>query len=677
MANVQTIPNAWPLVKQVECNNHAILKASLMRRLAQTQNYLWSNLRRVYANHGCEGNPVFMCNLGSGGGTGTLRGGAQGGLTIMPDGAGARAICSFLVPPNWCGGSIVAIYGRCVIVRTTVATVGAIYACVVDIATEQIVNANYASVPITAAGINDWFTLLQVPQDKTYQIIIYQQFTNGAPTDDTLFNQSMQCQCVSARYSTASTTDLSGDIAPTLYKTHYTPGVGYNADSSAFLRRILDNSQQMFSTRAPELCQSWLAANWNNTNVFVEVGHYTVFTPHPVDTAAGQLYVRCQGAGGAGNEVRVLLNGGVVQTNVALAAGDTVIALAAFAITTNQVNVITVEAKSSVAGANYGTMVLGVSVWETNANVGAAAVPAAYKPLNELDLQGDSPIVNDQDGNGYTTGVKQLFENDRWLAKNRLRHLIGDWRHRTQKRLWADYTSANFFDPRVDWTQGDQVSGQPFAYKNMTINSELYSSAGGPNTATDAIGNFSNGQGTSTGTPPNAIGTVPGSIIYPPTQTFTRNGNRLGLYWFAIPAGCTTHISNGQSSFVVRTRAHRLLPQTPSLDAGSAGPLSLEALYKGTGWFEIGHNLGTVAISGTNKVIPIVGQAGDDTMRQWQAEIVTMHASTGLNPIPLAMAGVLAFPPQAFGAPNLFEIEMCSIFIADAPLSQNALDLLA
>lgn len=649
----RTLPQNFPFVHPGEGWTAQLLKASLMRRLAQAQNYLWANLRRVYAGHGYDG---FSNYLGNTPNSNTV----QVGLDPLPDGSLGRPVCTFYVPRNWCAGTLLRNKFR----YTFTAGVGSPTARVVFVLYR--LDDTYAGIHAyedCTAGTKDGVVSFRVPQDQDYQCRVFIQLVSAG--DDAQFTNLIKLTYLSSRYDTDAT-DIHG-LTPsqiTWANRYDLPTTTFPPAASAFFDRIIRNTLWHYTHRNPELCQAYFGVPWHNTSTFTEVGRYAVNIAAGVSTIEGRLYVRTMN-GGAGSEVRVLLNGTVQQTWTALALGDTELTSTITLPNANGAEyTITIEARNSTT-TNWGTIVWGVSYWESVTTLPGATVaaPTDYAPLDEDYLEGDDNIVALYAGGSSTfpAGFVRLQQNDRWLMKNRPRHLIGDWRHRTLKRL-ATYTSyGTTFDPRVDWSRGDNWSLQLDAYKNMTIRGDS-----GSYDDTDSLGNYSTGQGGNTG-----YNETP--YTYPSDMYFTQHGRRLGRYPIAIPTGITPLVTNGFSQWRLMVRARRLRPYLLSTDVNGNGPAVEEPAYLGKGYVDPiydGTSKGLVPIQDNNT-------PGRDTTQRWLLSKRADHLqSSGVKYVQLR--GRL--PSQPVGAPPVprpegmcFEIEVTSVFLVDEPLTASYL----
>lgn len=694
MAPTRTIPAVFPMVQKSEGNAYKILKASMLRRLAQCQNYLWSKMVRVYAGHAYEGHGCLLQNL-------PPADPVQGGVTTLSDGTKARLVCSFFVPKNWCASARLKIQGLYLLAQGSGSTssVGKVHVQVCDLNDRPA--STLQSLSCADPTKFTWSFETLVPQDNEYQVKVYVSFTNGNPSNDNVFDDYIKIQCVSARYLNGNSLEMLGQTASDTWVPHVDPGTSgdYLPAASAFFRRIIENTIHLYSYRAPEVCQSWLDEPWHNTSTFTKVAHYTIYTPSRVSELTGKLYVYCTN-GGAGNEVRVKLNGSVVQTFTALASGENILDVTGFAVTDRQENLITIEAKSTAASADWGTFVWGCSIWESDTNLATATAPADYVPLDEAGLRGDKYFVADNDGAGSATGFLWLMRNDRWLAENRLRHVIGDWRHRIYKRLvhapssndeaHGGGTEGTAFDPATDWTRGDQQAEQFHAPKNITVNgftdSENDDSGygafpyGGCDTSSDDLHEFwgyDTGFGLNYSNVNEALG-----WNFPGTYDMKKHGRRLGWYIISVP-GISTHVTDdGSTGYRVMTRGRRCPPALlrPST-LFPPSPHDQNEAYKDRAYLEPEYDGAVV------DTIPVIAQRQfEDTECHWLQEMHGEHNAAasveftlrGRLPRTTGTQTMLQDPPydEYDKEGILFEVELNSVFVCDLPLSQEILDAL-
>lgn len=660
------LPASFPLVRRQEASAGLILRSSLLRRMAQSQHWLWANLRRIYAFHGYEGFGPFMQNIP------TTNGGPETMNTeVLPDNSTARPVTSFFVPRNWCGGTRVKINVRTTLTRTTADTTCKVIAQLLTLDDKP---TGIWTTVSPGVGAVDNVLRLRVPQNDEYQIRVYLQLTNGDQTLDTLYANSVYVSNVSARYDLPDEQDLGGQAYDNQrYQKHYDIPTTLSVPvASALLKRIIDNTLNLYYSRGPELCQSSLLQPWNNTTSFVEVGRYVVQHVHGVDEWDGRMLVYVTGVGGAGCEVRLLVDGAVQQTWTALAAGNNVLTITAFNPGTpsgvGQERTITVEAKHA-ASTDWGTMVWGVYLWESSADDGSmGTIPTEYEPVDEAGLEGDDSV--EADDNVYTErcGFIAFQRADRWLYKNRLRTLIADYRHFVYKRLATFASYSTIYDPRVDWTRGDATTRQLVAFKNITVNGTSSSE-----NDVDGFGDYQYGAGSS-------VGYSETPFTYPTSMTHARHGRRLGFYYWG-------HVnkplaSEDYASWVLRIRGKRARPATMSTDQNGFGPIPEEPSYENRGYFEPVHN-GSIPTNagGHNRVNCIGTQDWPDWKARWLTAFRSTHAvATGV--VSNTIRGRL--PPINSGNPPatrpegmLFEMEMNSIYWADEPLTQEALDALA
>lgn len=650
---LRTIPAIFPSLYQREGYSRKTVKSSLIRKLALSQNYLWARLRRVYAGGGFEGHGNRMFHIDA-----SYPQHWDGEETMLSGHAGVPVV-SFFVPVNWCASSRVLCQGLFSF-ATKASSTAQIVAQLCELG-GKVLSENIFVIHAADEGTDQaWSIEVQVPQDDSYQIRIFcvfldrnteiESISESKDTPDWMTfganGEGMKISNVSARYAVGNAADIGGDTVPTTWA----PTADFFRDNmsvaSAFLERLIKNTQHLYAMRPPELCQVYLEKPYNNTSSFVEVGRYTIWTPSRITKLTGKLVSYCT-SGGAGNEVRVKLNGSVVQTFTALASGETVSDVTAFTVTDNQENTITIEAKSTSASTDWGTIVWGVSFWESDTTLalpGATTVPSAFAPLDEEAIEGDD-VITAEGNNAFSQrgGIRKLFDNDRWLARHRLRHVIGDWRHRTLKRgyLSPNTTTA---EPRVDWTPGPFTSGlndQEANPKNITVR-------GGTSTEDDK-----DGYGTyATGLPSSESGsqlaasvgsTISAAWSYPTSIDFPLEGRRLGRWPLVNPSGIKV-LPTDSSSVRIVMRARRLRVQSMATGSDGFGPEDAEFQYIGKAYLEFlqDSSVNTMPIQP-----PDVYKAGQvlaplDTLPSWLPQITLV--GTGADQT-FKVRGRL--PPQA------------------------------
>lgn len=657
----RTIPAAYPNVKTQEVMTGRVIRASTLRRMAQSQNFLWANLRKVYQAHAYEGFGSLMANLPP---TNNI----QTGVEPLPDGSLGKLMSSFYVPRNWCAGSRVRIAYQARMGRTSGSTTGKIIAVLCRM--DETATGVWTSHNISGVGTFTSILRLRVPQDGEYQIKVYLQFTNGDPASETPFSNNLVLDYVSARYDQPDEQDLFGQTfdANKRWKKHYDV---YNLTdwppaASHFYQRIVDNTNWMWHNRGAEICQSYLGLPWNNTTTFAEVGRYVCAHVAGVTQWAGRLHVYIQN-GGAGCEVRLLVGGVVIQTWTALAAGAQTLTVNAFSPGTSTAaiddRVVTIEAKN-LGGSYWGSIVWGVFLWESAVDeTGLPTIPSVYSPQDESALEGDDLLVSSTTTpSALKSGLRWLQENDRWLYKNRLRMVVGDWRHRTYKRLATYAAAGTTFDARVDWTRADQWANQILAPRNITINGT--SSA---NDDVDSIGDYDKGAGTS-------VGYNEAPFTYPTSMTHLLHGRRLGLGFMGhvnSPLAASLYASWG-----LKVRARRCRPAIMSSDQNGFGPLAEETPYLNKAYLELVYNGATVPNPIRIQTTPV----RPDHEHQWHLGARGSHTVSTGAPL-FTVRGRL--PGQPSGVPAatrpegmLFEVELASVFLADEPLTQDAIDSL-
>lgn len=704
----RTIPPLFPLVHEAELFTRKIVKGSVLQRIAKAQNWIWAKFGKVYANHGYEGHGYAQQHILSSrvtpptSPTVTPKG-MDPDLVDPPDGGfKALPLCSFIVPPNWGASRRLLVKGRSNLLKAN-ASQGEIIVALYTL--DEVPIGVYKSNRQTAAGDEDWSLELAVPQDKFYQCKVFQRFYDGATTDENNVSDGFLTYYVSARYDVGNATEIGGDAVTAEWSPTSESVLGYDESfNAAILQRILRNTMHIYATRPPELCQSWLANPYNNTSSYVEVGRYKVWLPHMVTEVTGKLLVHCT-HGGAGNNVRVMLDGVAVFTSGTLSAGETEVDVTAFAIGDAAEHTITIEAKSTAASADWGTSVYGVSFWESGLTMALGsvpAVPAAFVPVDESSLEGDDAIVWQDNLQAQKSGLYYMIRNDRWLARNRLRHLIGDWRHRVYKRLIL-HPDTTIVEKAGDWTRGyEQLDYQLGRPKNITVRGDdaAFDDFDGyslfPNgTVTSFTGD--DGANIATAAPnPTLPAPFPGVGLYygwPHDYEVTQPGRRLAKHYVATPASTSPLAEEVTAQWLLLTRHRRLRPFLLASDINGSGPRDEEPPgivplppatkgYHNAGYLQPdydGSNTNPIHIHGRGTI--------PDFEKHWGAPLAGYHSTGSLA---LAIVGRLEghattlfdsvstqglhYGTKTRDEGELFEIELNSVYFADTPLNQEVLD---
>lgn len=633
------IPSFFPNLAASEVNTRRLIKSSLIRRIAEAQNFLWSH-GRVYAANGYEGNGYRLWNSYE----------ANDGreLELQEDGSTlAMCVCTFLVPRNWNKRNVVKVSYE--IVTPDESFVGVILrledktGTLITSVSEVIAGDGSASFPSSQE--------IEVSGTGEYQVRVLFTYAGPPPaplagpppygTTSAVFNH------VSARWLEDDTVDdewFQFDAA-WAFSNDYPV-------ASVLLNKLVRNTIHLWARRTPEICQASIGQNYCNTSTFTQVARYVAFVSHRCNTLAGQLVVNCTHSG-AGNEIRLKMDGSVIQTFTALSAGHQVLVLSAFSgVTGNAEHIFTVEAKSTAAGADWGTVLLGVQIWENDTDI--ISPPADYTPLDFLALEGDDAITAQTvNAFGQSAGLRKLFSNDRWLAHNRLKVLVGDWLHKTLKN--GVEFAADTVDRRVAWTYSEIYGDRP---RNITV---------GPwtNPIQEAQDGMATWDALLMGLADTSGGYSPASpYTYPNELQYTNYGQRLGLYSvFKVFSG-----AESAPRVVIKTRVRRVRPYFMTIDGTGTGPASADEFYVSKGFLQV-----DLAAGATRLEIHTPPKA-EDWLPQWILEGAADHET---GPYDLQLAGRLrsqyeASEGDATNRPEgmLFEMELCSCYIVDAELTE-------
>lgn len=654
---IRTIPTNFPLLRERDYYTRRLARGGLIRDLAKAQNYLWAKSSRVYAacsyeGHGFEdsGATARAANVL----ISPFRQALPSDLTIT----NAVRMCAFLAPPNWGPSQRIKVQGQ---VNFTKIDTGTMKITVLVCELNGSYTGESKTITVSTTGDNDWSTVLTTNRYRTQEVHVYVHSITG--NIGTNYSKA-KLNYVSARYQTGDSTEMGGDAPNLTWKpmSHAASQEDYPMDSAILVNLVRDTNSLYAARGCPELCQSWLARNYINSAGFQTTGIYKVWVPSRVTSIKGKItYYSTHG--GAGNSIRVLWNGVVKQTFSALAAGaTTTVDVTAFAVTEGAEGTLSVEAESTAAAGNWGVITLGVHFWEeavTLALPGGTTVPADYQPLDEDYLGADRTITFDLTGT-VRTGIKKLFENNTWLAHNRLRWLISDWRHRTLKRVDTDTpvgTGTNIY-PFWDWTRGpEDTENQIYMPKNITVV--------GTDTTKDGLGAW-----------PRGLSSTGAATVnnWPGPQAYLIDGLRVGLVRTNIPAtvSAINGITNSRARVWFRGRRLRPFALGTGFDSGTEGPLVEDEAFKNRGYF-------STNIGGSDTCqLYLDGSRASDTEPHWPASKTLLHSALGetsniVGRCEHKPGGYVKNPLEG----NLFEMELQAVCIYDEPLTQTEIDALA
>ncbi len=654
----RSLPKTFPTLNAKSYFSRKISRARLLSDIAQAQNYLWANMYRVYSMNGYAG---F-------GNTFKLRADDLPTIELAPDSSSyLKCVGEFAVPPNWAASNTLILQGRSVIANCVAPSEGRVYALITDLSGNLI---SYEYVSYTTIGNNDWTFYVELPKDKTVvvRICLWNDLTTSGLPALTWGEHTLNC--ISGRYHLGTAAEIGGDAVTAVWKPLAHAAAIDGPYSSAMLVNLVNDTNHLFSHRPPEVIQAWMGQTWVDDSTFTEVGRYTVWCPSRVLTLGGRI-LSYQTHSGAGNEFRVLVDGVVVQTVTALSLGEQTTTLSAITVTDNAYHTITIEAKSTAAAADWGTIIEGVYFWEeapTLALPAGTAVPSDYEPVDEDLLEADKANVAELNGS-VRAGLKALMENNTWLAYNRLRYLVADWRHRTYKRI--DTEGLGFTGTSAecgwDWTRGpNSEPHQLGAPKNITVR--------GDNTTADATGVTSHTDKDGRGNYPNGYSTAGGVSLtsWPVTQGYKTHGLRLGRYYTDPGTGVDAIALDATARIKWLTQARRVMPACLyEYDTGTDGPKVEEEAFKDRGFLHWDSSVGAVHLiisSATRK----------DTEKAWYGPSIALHVDIGSA---FDIVGRCPYNPAVGVAVNILEgalneIEVCGNLIWDEPLRQDQLDAL-
>lgn len=654
------IPTSMPLLREHDYFSRRLARAELVRNLIHAQNYIWAKAYRVYMGHAYEGHGNWTrYDIQP----------TEPGSEAAPTGHAGKCIASFLCPPNWGASSRLRLCFRSVQTGYSTGFMGRVVFGVYTLA--GVYTGSYKEWTDDRDGTIDAEVTMAVPQDQPYQIRMFLCPTLGQ--DESSNKDIIEIKYLSAAYDTANASEVGGDTPQTIWQP-ITPTWLDHANNqfvvSALLRTLIRNTLHIWAYRPPTICNTWLAKPWHNTSTYTEVARYRVFIPSHITQLAGHLNTSCFSAG-AGSGLRIKVGGVVVWTSAALAASEQEINVPAFNVTSNAYNDITVEAQSPAAGAGWGTVLTGVHLYEETVSLGITPF-ATYQPINEDLVEADDEIT--------VAVLKKVVQNDAWLAKNRIRWVIGDWLHRTYKRV--DDVNANGGKGTVstepyfgwDWTRGHDTAHRLEHPKNITVRGDNFSadawSGSTAHDGQDGFGSSPNGYASDTG----ATG---GLSTWPGPNQFYRHGRRLAKIKISNATGAPLPINNVTNSRMRWYVRGRRLPPNAIFVGLSQGPNSGLAFDNGT----TGPGPEDFAFKDkafiANYLAGIQGMrhnfiGGNDMLPRWGEQ-----NSLGIN----VGSEVVGRCPYSYSTwhqreGDLFEVELQAQFIADEPLTQTQLEAL-
>jgi hypothetical protein len=688
----RTIPTILPVIAQSELATGRPLKSDVFRRFAQAQNFLWSNLRRGYAFWANDGEGNFIsgksvANVSAGSKVG---GWEDPGIGFMPGGGAVATdnqglcVATFAIPRAQSGNTKIKFQGRANFQRNVGTAVIRVTLHELDNAETYLGAYGEASISATNAAW-DWTFDLAVPTNRPIVGKLWIGGALGSSTSGTGGTYDLlTLDHVSARWLPSGDFGVVGALG--FEPTAFADAAVDRCVDVAVLDQIRRQISSLAGSRGQtEVLQTYFGPSSNRSGTFVEVGRYNVYVSTLVNLIAIRLYV-LQTTNGTTDygQMRVKWDGAVVATfSMAGSAQYSVLPFdATFApVTDDAEHTLTIEVMTKNGTVtNEGCDVLGVFAYEAGISIGSfpTAPPAAFAPLDEARLRANDTIVTDVEYiDGARTGAKHLLANNLWLAKHRLRSLVGDWRRRTLKRI-ADESGTQVGASAGgwwDWTRGLQAAGtlQNSKPKNITVRGDLTVNDGWARGAAnhdtlDGYGNYPTGYSDS-----GASGVT---SSWPGSQVYKGHGRRLAIVYCAVPAGYSMHASDGTatSSFFARARRARPAMMGKTFDGATLGPTIEEPNWKNRGSLEVDWP----STGGLSLPIRSTSPAAvDDTNLRWlpvQSKLSYVGAGNirGRLPIafiPISSANVLEG--------TLFEVELAGLLVMDDPLPLASLALLA
>lgn len=654
---LRTIPSTFPMLLPADVKAGRVIPASMFRRIAQAQNYLWANMRNIQVAHAFEGNDGLVTNR--------ITDPANSYSVINREettGSGRTGLklAEFMVPANWAAGTRL---------KVTVFTTSVGVIKNVGWVEAQLFSMDGTAIgaPVTKnpdAGTNvRTDLLLDIPRNYgAVRCALYA--THSFPWNVTVKNQAMTVTSFSARMTNGpadifgvtpeqwgTTNDLAGnpDYAPA------TPFIG-----ALFVRKIVNNTLSLWSKPETHICHGQLGIKtYNNTNASTVIGRWVVYAPFAT-LVSFRASLRNKSFVNAPYSIQidgVTVASGTqasntttedlaIGANISLAAGEHVVTFSANLLTT--------------PSTDWGIILQRFTMRESVARTTTPAAPASFSPSDENDFLADKPWK--------LSHFNKFQQNDRWLYVNRCPIVfINETCQRTVKAWGWDSGVPNRVDARTQYTRhpyedeiGVANSGQ--APRNMTIGTDTVTNNNANFAVSSIPGHFGTpdadthwgGAGTGYSTSP---------FLWPTSGSYPQGGNRLSLAWLALNA------APRRATFYWRARRLRTSTFVIAPTDGN-DPYNRDSSYQGRGYLQldIGGTLVTRQINNAQ-----------DWKSSWylydhQALIAanTKIITRGRMPPIVGYGGTAERPNEGM----LYEIELQACCVVDSPFSQVELNAL-
>lgn len=658
---IRTLPQSFPLITPNEALAGYAFKASIVRRLAQAQNYLWANMRNVWAGFGYEGNGRVAANRLVDPATSSL---VIPGQVTTPGGRTGMPVASFIVPKNWASGT------RLRVTCYITATLSAKGSGFIEV---QLFDMNGAPVGTPGLesdnGTNSRLdVLVDVPQSYgQLQAVIYVSDTFAV--NGSVGNQQTELLSYSVRYINR-TGDVFG-VTPEAWQTYQNVGLpGFVAGGpyagSLFYMKMIHNTLALWSSQNPHICHGQLKDHWQNLNAYKEVGRWVIQVPYGCTARFDFAERRVVAA----NAWRILVDGvSVASGSIGHTAGTAQSEQnGTFSLAAGE-RVVTIEfnAGASASSAQYGAQLLRFKLIEESRPTTTPAPASSYVPIDEEELQGDKPIR-------LTEILHHLQENDRWLYANRRMVFIADYVARTLKAfgfdtndLKTDARTAYTTHPRIDLPYSANRSG----WRNIT----------------NSRGTLGNDEA-NTPAPPAIIndGVTPDDVQFGGAGTGYSTGAFTGLWYWPdsgswVVTGRVLFFQRADSAVLAGTRRRRVLARArrkrPDVFVsddeadGRFSPWGRDSSYHNRAYLDIDPNGGT-------RVKKYLNTYPDWEPHWYDAGTLDYIGAGGylkiIGRVPPSgpLPGGIAERPEGM----LFETELMGVCILDEPFTQMELNQL-